>query len=93
LVPVGTQKVTVVEAAARSGSAIRISAALRHLGRIESAALVMGAGDRFEIWNPEIAAASGDPAFRELARWQIKHHRRRAPRGGTRRSTKGRARA
>jgi len=75
-----------VEAAPRAGSAIRISPAMRQLGRIERLALVVGAGDRFEIWNPDLAAAIDDPGLRELARHRLRAHRRHAPRPGSRRA-------
>lgn len=44
---------------------------VRRLGRIEGRALFVGTGGAFEIWNPELAARSGDPALAELARWWL----------------------
>jgi hypothetical protein len=46
---------------------------VRRMGRIEGLALFVGTGGAFEIWNPELAAASGDPALAELARWRLGH--------------------
>jgi MraZ protein len=43
----------------------------RRLARIEGRALFVGTGGAFEIWNPELAAQSGDPALAELARWRL----------------------
>lgn len=43
------------------------------LGRIAALALFVGTGGAFEIWNPELAAASADPALAELARWRLGH--------------------
>lgn len=78
----------IVEAAPRNERGLLLPAVMRHLGKIESIALVVGAGDRFEIWNPHLAAAHGDGRFRELASWQVTH--RHPPRAGTRRSRPGR---
>jgi len=44
---------------------------VRRLARIEGRALFVGTGGAFEIWNPEIAAGSGDSALAELARWRL----------------------
>jgi MraZ protein len=44
---------------------------LRALGRIGEAALFVGTGGAFEIWDPEAAAASGDAALAEIARWRL----------------------
>lgn len=73
----------IVEVAPRSEHGLLLPAVMRHLGRIESVALVVGAGDRFEIWNPQLAVAHTDGRFRELASWQVTH--RRPPRAGSRR--------
>jgi MraZ protein len=43
---------------------------LRALGGIGDVALFVGTGGAFEIWDPETAAASGDPTLAELARWR-----------------------
>ncbi len=45
------------------------AAVMRHLGRIESVALIVGAGDRFEIWNLQLAVTHTEGRFRELANW------------------------
>lgn len=50
---------------------IALPAMVRRLARIEGQALFVGTGGAFEIWNPELAAASGDPALTELARWRL----------------------
>lgn len=54
---------------------IRISAAMRHLGRIDRVALFVGAGDSFEIWNPDLALQSDDAMFRELAAFRLRARR------------------
>lgn len=74
----------IVEVAPRSERGLLLPAVMRHLGKIESVALVVGAGDRFEIWNPHLAVAHSDGSFRELADWQVTH--RHAPRAGSRRA-------
>jgi hypothetical protein len=71
----------IVEAAPKDDSgAFRIPDALHHLGRIDSAALFIGTGDRFEIWNPDLAAASGDSVLRDLTLVRMSALRRRPPR-------------
>ncbi|HEX8300148.1 hypothetical protein [Sphingomonas sp.] len=50
---------------------LTISPAMRHLGKIGSRALFVGAGDSFEIWNPEIAMQCGDEQFRDLAAYRL----------------------
>jgi DNA-binding transcriptional regulator/RsmH inhibitor MraZ len=47
---------------------------VRRLARIGDRALFVGTGGAFEIWNPELASKSGDPALAELARWRLGHH-------------------
>ena len=59
------------EAAIDGSGRIVLPPMLRRIGRIERLALFVGTGGDFEIWNPEIAAASGDDALRELARWRL----------------------
>jgi MraZ protein len=44
---------------------------VRRLAGIERRALFVGTGGAFEIWNPELAAGSGDPALAEIARWRL----------------------
>ena len=73
----------IVEVAPRSERGLLLPAVMRHLGRIESVALVVGAGDRFEIWNPQLAVAHTDGRFRELAAFQVSRH---PPRAGSRRA-------
>ena len=43
----------------------------RRRGRIGAAALVVGTGGSFEIWNPEIARDSGDGELRQLAMFAL----------------------
>jgi MraZ protein len=50
---------------------IVLPAMVRRIGRIEGLALFVGTGGAFEIWNPHLAADSGDPALAELARWRL----------------------
>jgi DNA-binding transcriptional regulator/RsmH inhibitor MraZ len=54
---------------------IRIPAAMRHLGRIDRLALFVGAGDSFEIWNPDLALQNDDAMFRELAAFRLRSRR------------------
>lgn len=54
---------------------IRIPAAMRHLGKIERLALFVGAGDSFEIWNPDLALQNDDAMFRELAAFRLRGRR------------------
>jgi len=54
---------------------IRIPAAMRHLGKIDHLALFVGAGDSFEIWNPDLALQSDDAMFRELAAFRLRMRR------------------
>jgi DNA-binding transcriptional regulator/RsmH inhibitor MraZ len=55
----------------RDSARLTISATMRHLGRIGRHALFVGAGDSFEIWNPELALQSGDQEFRDLAAYRM----------------------
>lgn len=61
----------IVEKMPRTGATITIPAAMRHLGKIGTLALFVGAGDSFEIWNPEIATQSDDEQFRDLAAYRL----------------------
>ncbi|WP_213980748.1 hypothetical protein [Sphingomonas sp. dw_22] len=65
----------------RHDNRLRIPEAMRHLGRIERLALFVGAGDSFEIWNPDIALESDDAMFRELAAFRLRMRRDRNPKG------------
>jgi len=58
-----------------SDNQIRIPAAMRHLGKIDGCALFVGAGDSFEIWNPDLALQSDDAMFRELAAFRLRARR------------------
>lgn len=74
-----------VEAAPRNAGMLRLPAVLRSIGHIGRTALFVGTGERFEIWDPDLALAAGDAELRELTRWRLAAHRRRPPRAGTRR--------
>ncbi len=50
---------------------LTIPAAMRHLGKIGRHALFVGAGDSFEIWNPELAMQSDDQEFRDLTAYRM----------------------
>lgn len=50
---------------------LTLSAAMRHLGKIDRHALFVGTGDSFEIWNPKIAVQSDDEQFRDLAAFRL----------------------
>jgi MraZ protein len=54
-----------------SKSRMTLPPLLRQVGKIGGSALVIGAGDTFEIWNPEMALESGDAALGELARFHL----------------------
>jgi DNA-binding transcriptional regulator/RsmH inhibitor MraZ len=61
----------VVEKMPRAGASLRIPAAMRHLGKIGGLALFVGAGDNFEIWNPDLAIENEDEQFRDLAAFRL----------------------
>ena len=61
----------VVEKMPRTGATMKIPAAMRHLGKIGTLALFVGAGDSFEIWNPDLAIESDDEQFRDLAAFRL----------------------
>ena len=63
-----------VEPTPQRAGTMYLSAAMRHLGRIDRLALLVGAGESFEIWNPQLAAGSEDLAFRELAEFRLREH-------------------
>ena len=52
---------------------IAIPEMIRRYGRIDDLALFVGTGGAFEIWNPHLAAESGDPMLEELAQWRLGH--------------------
>lgn len=58
---------------------MHVPASLRHLARIGAAALIVGTGDSFEIWNPERALESSDVAFRDLAAFRLRARQDEAP--------------
>ena len=47
---------------------------LARRARIGATALIVGAGDSFEIWNPELALEASDPGLRELAALCLEFH-------------------
>ena len=59
------------ETAIDAGGRVRLPALMRRLGRIEGLALFVGTGGAFEIWNPELAAASADEGLSALARFRL----------------------
>lgn len=59
------------EAAIDDSGRLRLPPLMRSLGRIEGQALFVGTGGVFEIWNPQLAASSGDEALAELARYRL----------------------
>lgn len=61
----------IVEKMPRTGATMKIPAAMRHMGKIGALALFVGAGDSFEIWNPDLAIASDDEQFRDLAAFRL----------------------
>lgn len=61
----------IVEKMPRTGATMTIPAAMRHMGKIGALALFVGAGDSFEIWNPDLAIESDDEQFRELAAFRL----------------------
>lgn len=61
------------EAEVDPAGTILLPAMMRRFGRIEGLALFVGTGGSVEIWNPELAAESDDPALSELARWRLDH--------------------
>jgi DNA-binding transcriptional regulator/RsmH inhibitor MraZ len=61
-----------VEKMARANDTMTIPAAMRQLGKIGALALFVGAGDSFEIWNPDLAIENEDEQFRDLAAFQLK---------------------
>jgi MraZ protein len=72
----------IVEAMPRAGATMRIPPAMRHLGKIGSLAFFIGAGDSFEIWNPDIATESEDEQFRDLAAFRLDSRRQHDASGG-----------
>ncbi len=76
----------IVEVAPRAGRGIPIPRAMRHLGGIESVALVVGGGDRFEIWNPGIAMTYAGLRTYPQAMADLPCDYRHPPRAGSRRA-------
>ena len=61
-----------VEAASYDeGGRVTLPPMMRSRTRIGGAALVIGAGASFEIWNPDIARTSGDDELRRLAAYAL----------------------
>lgn len=44
---------------------------MRRIARIEDLVLFVGAGETFELWNPQLALESGDPDLAELAAYRL----------------------
>jgi MraZ protein len=44
---------------------------MRRIARIEDLVLFVGAGETFELWNPQLALESGDEDLRELAAYRL----------------------
>ncbi|MDQ0250791.1 DNA-binding transcriptional regulator/RsmH inhibitor MraZ [Sphingomonas kyeonggiensis] len=72
-----------VEMEPRNARGLTLPAGMRQHGRIESVALVVGAGDRFEIWNPQLAAAQNGVSTGAYEFPAVTY--RHPPRGGSRR--------
>ena len=54
----------------RSGR-VRLAGWMRRRAGIAGKALLVGTGPTFEIWDPDLALRSGDPALGELAGWHL----------------------
>ena len=54
-----------------AGGSIRLPAILQRRARIDRIALIVGTGDAFEIWNPDLALESGDSGLRDLAAFHL----------------------
>lgn len=74
----------IVEMEPRNARGLTLPTAMRQHGRIESVALVVGAGDRFEIWNPQLAATQNGVSATEYEFPPITW--RHPPRAGSRRA-------
>ena len=72
------------EAGYDAAGRIVLPAMMRRLGRIERLALFVGTGGAVEIWNPHLAAESGDESLRALARHRLGHDDSTQPREGMR---------
>ncbi len=64
-----------VEGAACRDGRLRLPPAMRHLGGIDGLALFVGAGETFEIWNPDLALETDDEEFRELVAYRVAEYR------------------
>jgi MraZ protein len=60
------------EAEFDSAGRVTLPPILRWKGRIDGRALFVGTGGAFEIWNPELALETGEPALRELAEYRLR---------------------
>jgi len=61
----------VEETARQRDGAIALPGLLRHKAGIADRALFVGTAGMFEIWNPQRALESGDPALSEIASWRV----------------------
>ncbi|HWT14065.1 MAG TPA: division/cell wall cluster transcriptional repressor MraZ [Allosphingosinicella sp.] len=62
----------VERAAYNSRGRLTLPPMIRRRGRIGDAALFIGAGGSFEIWNPDLAREAEDEEVRELARFALR---------------------
>ena len=54
-----------------AANVLALSPLMRRLGQIDDASFILGAGDTFEIWNPQLAAQNGDEMLRELVGYRL----------------------
>lgn len=59
------------EAAWDEAGTIALPALARRRGRIGEGVLFIGAGTRFEMWNPQTALSAGDEGVREVAEYRL----------------------
>jgi MraZ protein len=60
----------VEEGAYETDGRISLPARMRARAKVEDLALFIGAGNLFEIWNPQVALDSSDEALSEIAAWR-----------------------
>lgn len=59
------------EAGIDKAGAVRLSPMMLRRARVSDLALVIGTGDMFEIWSPDIAMESDDPGLADLAAFHL----------------------
>ena len=59
------------EAEVDSRGRVTLPPIMRWKGRIGAAALFVGTGGAFEIWNPELALEADDPDLRQMAEYRL----------------------